>query len=83
MISLFSTASARDALTSLMRPSLSAASGSRIWERIEARASASLFLHAVRAGVTRRGDKLTAARLAACRFLHRPTAIAALDVALV
>lgn len=40
MIKRFSTSVARDSLTIRMRPSRSAASGWRIWERIEARASA-------------------------------------------
>ena len=44
LINLFSTSSARDALTSRIRPSLSAASGSSIWERIEDLWSASRCL---------------------------------------
>lgn len=40
MIKRFSTSVARDSLTIRMRPRRSAASGWRIWERIEARASA-------------------------------------------
>jgi hypothetical protein len=44
MISLLSTSSARGALTSRIRPSLSAAAGSRICESMDARTSASRFL---------------------------------------
>ena len=44
MMSLFSTSSALEALTSRMRPNLSAAAGSKICERMEERASASRFL---------------------------------------
>ncbi|KAK5632289.1 hypothetical protein RRF57_008003 [Xylaria bambusicola] len=40
VISLFSMSAARDSLTSRMRPSRSAASGCRIWFRIDWRASA-------------------------------------------
>jgi hypothetical protein len=44
VINRFSTSWARDSLTSRMRPSRSAASGSRIWERMDLRASASCSL---------------------------------------
>jgi len=43
MISLLSTSSAREALTRRMRPRRSAASGVRIWERMELRWSAGLL----------------------------------------
>lgn len=73
MIKRFSTSVARDSLTIRMRPRRSAASGWRIWERIEARASAA------RSQCYNGGEEVTVVRQctpSCCLYQHIKRALA-------